>query len=62
MQMAQSWQRGCSFFYRAQNARMGIVGNVVGDGGNLSFGAGKAPELQVLKPRIVRPAIQLDRM
>ena len=41
---------------------MGIVGDVVGDGGNLSFGAGKAPELQVLEPGIVRPAIRPDRI
>ena len=41
---------------------MGIIGDVVGDGGDLSFGAGKAPELQVLEPRIVRPAVRPDRM
>ena len=34
---------------------MGIVGDVVGDGGNLSLGAGEAPELQVLEPGIVAP-------
>ena len=29
---------------------MGVIGDVVGDGGDLSFGAGEAPELQVLIP------------
>ena len=31
---------------------VGVVGDVVGDGGDLRFGAGKAPELQVLEPML----------
>ncbi len=41
---------------------MGVIGDVVGDGGDLSFGAGKTPKFQVLTSEFVRSAIRPDRM
>ena len=37
---------------------MGVVGDIVGDRGKLRFGAGEAPQLQILQPHIIQDRLR----
>ena len=40
---------------------VGVVSDIVGNGGDLRFGAGEAPQLEILQPRIVEDRLRVRR-